>query len=91
MHLIVLQRGHDRGIALRRPEAIGAGNQFGRLGLAEVLAQPARRARLAKHGNPAANGQNSQKGIDVDGFSQMLLPDVSRTPLFWIASFGKST
>jgi hypothetical protein len=24
--------------------------------------------------------------MDVDGFSQLRLPDVSRTPLFWIAS-----
>ena len=82
--LIILVGGHNRGIALQRAEAIGTSNQFGRLGLAKVVAQPACGARLSKHGNPAENGQNSQKDIGVDGFRKCCLPDFSRTPLFWI-------
>ena len=84
--LIVLVGAHNRGIALQRAKTIRLRNQFSRLGLAKVIAQPPRGARFSKKGNPAANGQNSQKGIGVNGFGQVLLPDFSRTPLFWTAS-----
>ncbi len=85
--LIILVGRRNRGIALQRPEAIGACDQFGRLGLGEVIAQPACGARLSKHGNPAENGQDSNKDKDVDGFiAREHVPDFSsRTPLFWIA------
>ena len=46
--LIILVGRRNRGIALQRPKAIGARNQFGRLGLAKVIAQPACGARLSK-------------------------------------------
>jgi hypothetical protein len=55
---------------LRRPEAVRACNQFGRLGFAKVIVQPASRVRLAKEGNPAEKGQSSNKDKNTDGFSQ---------------------
>src|SRR5450759_934763 len=68
--LIILVRRRNRGIALQRPETIGTCHQFGWLGLAEVVAQPACGARLSDERNPAEKGQSSNEGINVDGFSQ---------------------
>jgi hypothetical protein len=55
---------------LQRPEAIRTGNQFGRLGRAKVVVQPACSAHVAKESSPGEKGQNSKKDIDVDGFPQ---------------------
>ena len=44
--LIVLVGGRNRGIALQRPEAIRARNQFGRLGLGKVFARAGLRRTL---------------------------------------------
>ena len=89
--LIVLVGAHDCGIALRRPEAIRTCNELRRLGLAEVIAQPTRGARLSNHGNPAENGQSANKDKNVDELSQGACFQISaiakfrnRTPLSWI-------
>ena len=51
--LIILVSAHYCGLTLWRPEAIGPWNQFRRLGLDKVIAQPACGLRLSKHQKPA--------------------------------------
>ena len=60
--LIILVGGRDRRIALQRPKAIRACDQFGRLGLGEVVAQPACGARLAKRGQSSRKRPEFRKG-----------------------------